>query len=91
MIFRRIVVKSTPSTKVVPTKINTFYIHVTSEDETVVYTVTIVRLDATQAPVTTTAKSAKRGGCKLSLTASTLAILPTLVGGALLIKKRKDD
>ena len=45
---------------------------------------------ATTAAPTTTAAT-EEGGCKSSITVTTLAVLPTLVGGALLIKRKKED
>ena len=59
----------------------------------------------TAAPTTTTAKAttaaattaaattaaAEEGGCKGSIAITALAVLPTLAGGALLLKRRKED
>ena len=46
---------------------------------------------ATTAAETTAATTAAKKGCKGSISISALVLLPTLAGGALLIKRRKED
>ena len=45
----------------------------------------------TAAATTAAATEEEKGGCGSSLTVSALAILPTIAGGALLLKRRKED
>ena len=74
---------------------NVYYIHVTTGDgESTVYKATIVR-PGTEASKDDKDdkddKKSKKGGCFSSISASSLLILPTLAGGVLLAKKRKED
>ncbi|MBO7250239.1 MAG: hypothetical protein J6V42_03090 [Clostridia bacterium] len=75
---------------------NVYYVHVTTGDgENVVYKATIVSPGSEASKDDDDddddRKSKKKGGCFSSISASALLVLPTLAGGVILAKKRKED